>query len=284
MKKGVLYVGTGKRYVEEALVSYRSVRSIHPDLEAIIWTDIENVTLASTLFNNVKVIENPVFNFLDKIEPLLNTTFDKTLFMDTDTYLNESIEGLWELLDTYDIAFTFDNGRINDKLETVPNWFSEVSTGVLLYNNTEVNQELFSEWRKEYVSMKEREGIVFDQTSFRQVLWENKSKINFFLLPNEFNFYTFSNNITAKGYPVKIFHGRFHDFKKAASYLNSDNPTLYVNDLRFLEVDNLKSFNYIQTQSFLFRLFLIGWNYFYRILHKFNLSSNSTYKKKKGNA
>lgn len=281
MSQGLLYVATGKQYVVEAIESYKSILELHPDYKAVLYTDSSNEALAKAQFQNVEIIEQPVFNFLDKIEPMLNSPFEKTLFIDTDTYLNESIDQVWQILDDYDIAITFDNGRINDHVEGVPDWFCEFSTGVILYNKSPKILKMIEQWQKHYIEMHRSSGLTFDQPSFRKSLWEVKP--SFFLLPQEYNFSTYSNNITANNYPVKIFHCRYRNIEDAINYLNSKKPTLYINDFRFLELGTLKSFNYSQSRGFLFKVFMASFNFFYRITYRLGISKNMKFQKRKGN-
>ena len=281
MTQGLLYVATGNQYVSEAIQSYHSFKEKNKAISAVIYTDSENEQMATSHFDNVKIIKNPVFNFLDKIEPMKETPFDLTLFVDTDTFCNENIDSLWNALDHYEMAFAFDTGRINDPVKGVPDWFCEYSTGVILYKKTKMLNTFIERWKFLYLEMLNSDGFTFDQTSFRKTVWEIKP--NFFLLPQEYNFYTFSLNISAKNYPVKIFHGRYNNIKEAVSYLKSDVPTLYVNDLRFLNSKNLKSFNYHQTDIWIFRLFVNTFNFYHRLAYRFRFSKNALYQKKKGN-
>ncbi|MEP2023592.1 MAG: hypothetical protein ABJH98_02960 [Reichenbachiella sp.] len=281
VNKGLLYVATGKKYVREAIKSYASFKRFDNALPAVIYTDVVNKETAEEHFDHVEIIDSPAYCFLDKVAPLVNSPFEKTLFIDSDTYLNQNIDELWAILDDYDLAFTFDNGRINDPLENVPDWFCEYSTGIILYNKCEIVQTLFEKWEIEFSKMRKASGMTVDQPSFRKSLWEVKPK--FFTLPQEYNFSMYANNISANGYPIKIFHGRYDDFEKAIEHLSSGKPTLYVNEFRFLERGTIKSFNYYESENWFFQFFMSCTNYYHRLIHRLGFSKTAAASKRRGN-
>jgi hypothetical protein len=44
MTRGILYVATGKRYIEEAIQSIRSVRRHMPDISIAVYTDSDQLS------------------------------------------------------------------------------------------------------------------------------------------------------------------------------------------------------------------------------------------------
>lgn len=77
---GIIYVATGSTYICEAV---RSARDMMPEVPLAIWVDDEG-DLPRGLFDQTSIIAETTFSYIDKIGPLVETPFKKTLFLDTD--------------------------------------------------------------------------------------------------------------------------------------------------------------------------------------------------------
>src|SRR5690242_4601881 len=99
---GILYVAAGREYVQEAVRSAVSVKKIMPGVGTAIFVD-GGGQLPKGLFDIITTLENPTYSFFDKIEPLIETPFEKTLFLDTDTEVIEPVHELSSLLDRFDL-------------------------------------------------------------------------------------------------------------------------------------------------------------------------------------
>ncbi|MFC1830915.1 hypothetical protein ACFL0S_02710, partial [Thermodesulfobacteriota bacterium] len=103
--RGVVYIATGEKFVEEALISAQSVRKCMPEMAIVLFTDLaELVDNPPEPVNSVVLLSDVRKSCLDKMYPLLDTPFDRTLFLDTDTYVCDRIDELFEVLDHYDIG------------------------------------------------------------------------------------------------------------------------------------------------------------------------------------
>src|SRR5262245_8759959 len=80
---GVLYIATGSRYLAEAEHSVRSVKRMSPDVPVAI---ISDHLPSCDLFDVRQELPNPEYSFIDKIAALTRTPFERTLFLDTDTF------------------------------------------------------------------------------------------------------------------------------------------------------------------------------------------------------
>ena len=201
MDRGILYVATGEGFVEEARVSARTVRSQMGHLPVAIATDQET---AAAEFNEVILLNEPTYSFKDKILGLERTPFDKTVFLDTDTFVREPIGELFELLEEFDIAATHNqNGDMyTNKSLGVPESFPEYSSGVIGYNIGDAIGFLES-WLDLY-----SDDHLGDQPSFRRVLYEGDHRIA--TLPREYNYAPRYPAHIRKG--IKVFHGRLLEF------------------------------------------------------------------------
>jgi hypothetical protein len=203
---GVIYVATGENYIREAAQSAVSVREHMPEMPLAIWVD-DDALLPGGLFGRVTLLENPQHSFFDKIEPLIDSPFAKTLFLDTDTQLLAPVWELADLLARFDLAYCHAPYRCIYELEACPASFPEPNTGVILYNRKRAVRGVFREWARIY-----REHLALDpppmhdQPALRQAVYD--SSISCTVLPPEYNLRTIFPYFAGGNLPVKILHGR----------------------------------------------------------------------------
>ena len=143
------------------------------------------------------------------------TPFDETLFLDTDTYINSDLTGLFQLLNSYDLGIAHDPSYNTHLLSSVPESFPEYNTGVLLYDNNSEVDELMKAWNDYYDQMDDEHNSK-DQPAFRRALYH--SEVDYITLTREWNcFYNFPGYIAE---PPKILHGRIPSPKRAARIHN----------------------------------------------------------------
>src|SRR4051794_36940264 len=90
---GILYVATGQNYLDEAEHSARSVRRVSPELPLAIVSDC---VPSQELFDVHLQITRPEYSFIDKIGALALSPFEKTLFLDTDTFAMGPLANIFE--------------------------------------------------------------------------------------------------------------------------------------------------------------------------------------------
>ncbi|MCS4047520.1 hypothetical protein GGQ04_002668 [Salinibacter ruber] len=221
-EKGIIYVASGQAFIEEACSSAESVRRHMPDVPITLFThqrvsppEIDDVIVDERLEKGGNPKEG-------KIACLSRTPYDRTLFLDTDTYICEDISELFLLLDAFEVAAAHDPARLyyagESHPSTLPESFPELNTGVLLYKTDSPSvRALLRAWKERYGTMgggvPER-----DQLSFREVLFE--SDVRMTTLPSEYNC-RFNFPMYLDG-PAKVLHGR-HDslsYEEVAQILN----------------------------------------------------------------
>ena len=221
---GVLYATSGKKHNREAEESASSIRKLMPDVPLAIWTDRPE-WLTPGIFDHVYTLEHPFFSTVDKIEPLLGTPFQKTLFLDTDTLLIEPVYELIGLLDRYDLAYChaprrvccFRSGCGVDP--SIPEWFVQPNSGLILYNNTEPVKRLMSDWLERYwVGQKNVPKNCCDQSSLWRALYN--SSVSTTVLPPEYNYRTVCPSFAGQNYKVKLLHGRGRNLDRARRFVN----------------------------------------------------------------
>ena len=224
--KGVLYIATGDQYISEAEYSAKSVRNQMPDLEVAIATDHSNID--RDLFDHIVDLSNGYPDSgVSTITPELSP-FDRTLFLDTDTYVAKPVYELFEILDEHEIAVTQSPGRLS--VPDVPDPWSEYNTGVISYKSTEKAKEFFRTWARVHEELIESDGITRNQPSFAKSLYT--TGIDYFVLPREYNC-----RVPRLGYvadEAKIVHGRYSvELSEIASKINNrTGPRIYWPKIR----------------------------------------------------
>lgn len=234
LETGVLYVCTGKDYTYEALRSATSVREHMPLVAIAIYTDsILNIDDQKGCFDIVENIPKPNYSFSDKILPLLHSPFKKTLFLDSDTILMDSVYELFELLDKFEMLYCHAPWRItpgaNNQLSDVPKCFVEANTGVIAYNSTTNVKQFFKSWADIYSSQLRRQSPPsHDQPAFREALYTNS--LNAYVLPAEYNLRTPFPLFKGPGLKAKILHGRGPSLERAIQELSAMNDKFVIKD------------------------------------------------------
>ena len=281
-RSGFLYIATGKHFLEEAIVSAKSLKESCPNSPIAVCTDQHNVEKAKGFFEHVLIIEDPQYNFIDKIGPLVKTPFERTIFLDTDTYIVEDITQLFDLLDKYDFIAALAPGREQFRLQEIPPYFPELNTGVIGYKSSKVTNRALQNWLSIYTQQLQSDLIPpHDQPAFRMALFKSEARI--FVLPGEYNFRITNQNIVWGNSKVKLIHGRHNNFKKLSTLLNKNEKLVrfYYLDLRYL-TDNWLSFIELSQNKYLsVRIVRFFLKTFGRIEEKLRRKKMIT--KKKGN-
>lgn len=215
VSRGVVYIATGPRHLDEMLISAKSVRRHMPDVPIVLFTDQSSVPAG--VFTEIRVIENPRHSFIDKIAPLRDTPFERTLFLDTDTLVCAPVEDLFEILDRFELAVSRAPLR-HDRPFSTPNCFTEVNTGVMAYRKTSAVDALFADWLRVYErEVAETGRMDSDQPAFRDALF--RSPASFYVLPQEYNLRTVMPAAVGRC-TVRIIHGRAPDMEQLARWVN----------------------------------------------------------------
>ena len=185
MNRGVLYIVFGDEFIQEMKFSAESVKKYNPDLPITVFSD-RNVECE--FIDDVQIME--VRHMRPKIDYINQAPYEQTLFLDTDTIVNHKLDDLFGILEKYDIALAHDLARKRKKFfYTIPEYgkipysFSEVNTGVMVFNKNERVQKLFEAWRENFY--KYYNVVPWDQPSFRISLWQ--SDVSLYVLPVEYN-------------------------------------------------------------------------------------------------
>lgn len=174
---GVIYVATDDDLVREAVLSAKSVKQ-HNNVPITLVT---NSSARHEVFDNYAQLDNPQENWLDKIAGMMKSPYERTLYLDTDTYIAGNFTELYAWLDRYDFAAFPQVCHNTDDIHGIPDTLKEYCTGVLLYRDG--LDAFFDKW---YDNLdKNIEVYHGDIAAFRQTVWETDVQVA--SLPAEYN-------------------------------------------------------------------------------------------------
>lgn len=219
--RGIYFIASGRKYIEEARKAIKNVKRLMPQYPIALCSD--SVSCPSENVDYYIPLKNVNYNFLDKVKYYYSTPFEETLFLDTDTYLVDSIDSIFDILERFDIAAP--HAPIEeDEFVNITDAFPEMNSGVILYKKNEKTKKLFSIYEEHYRKsllecLKRGESIPPDQPSFRYALYY--SDVNLSFLPHEYNcMLDYPCFLSGK---VHILHGHYNEdyMRKKIDEINS---------------------------------------------------------------
>ena len=218
MSTGFLYVAVGDDYFHEAEKSARSLRIVSPQAQICLVT---NSNLKSEFFDIILPIEEVNFDgkrgYISKAYGMKVTPYQKTVFVDTDTFFAGSADELFKILDYFDLAIAHD--YMEDSLAIVNegplDGFRTYNTGVLVFNKSESFQVFLDSWINCY--LRQIDVYWSDQPALMEALLYTQLKT--YSLQTNYNF-RFNQFLTIPNGKVKILHGRHKSPLEIANILN----------------------------------------------------------------
>lgn len=218
---GYLYIATGDNFIIEAEQSAKSLKKVNKNAHI-------------TLITNER-IKNPIFDLI-KIYPIqdkfqdnkhhtpyyykakhlyFSSPYQKTFFLDTDTYFFKDCHHLFSLLKTFDLCAApapADAENILFGKELKP--FTRINTGIILHQKSKSNDRLFKHWTDCYPKHIKQE--IHDQAAFMEAFMATPCK--YYPLPSVYNARTpFYIQLLGE---VHLIHGRDHDWGKLEKRIN----------------------------------------------------------------
>lgn len=223
-ERGFLYAATGERWVREACASATQLRRVQPGVPIALFTNLPDL-IAPGIFDEVVTVPEQKWTGTEvKLWAAARTPFDRTVFLDTDTYPCGDLSDAFNVLDRYDFAAVPVPNRVHRRPDHVnpddiPDAFQTVNGGMFAWRQNEATKELIDLWWELYqadlaaLGGKSGRGGVRDQPSLRTALWRSRCQI--LLLPPEYNLRTPGHRVEpmiAIG-PVRLIHGRPGDIE-----------------------------------------------------------------------
>jgi hypothetical protein len=179
---GAVMVATGKKSLREAELSAKSLKKHNKNVPILIATD---VPYNGKIFDEVMEVSSTptqISHRILRISTLKQTPFDRTLYLDSDTFVCANITSLFQLLEHFDIAanvmhspYAHDN-KCDTFESSIPKSFPWVNAGVLVYKDSESIDNLFSRWLqmyKKYATPKYAQ----DQLFLREALYNSTARL-----------------------------------------------------------------------------------------------------------
>jgi len=143
-----------------------------------------------------------------------HSPYERTLFLDSDTYFVDNCRSLFRLLDYFGLCISKPGGYGNPftKEGREVYGYSEYNSGVILFRKDEPNEALFTAWQEAFGT-----GEFWgDQRALTYVLLE--SDVTPYVLPNNWN--AFFGEFQQFGGRVHLLHGRHRDLPYVAERVN----------------------------------------------------------------
>ncbi len=180
--RGVVIVATGSaKYIALAARAAASVRRVCPGLAVDFFTDAER-DLA--VFDRIHVLEDPWFR--SKIDGLLGSRFERTLYMDADMLALADFSDIFDVLERFDVALVQDWFRNSPLHHTfwrkeLPPAFPQFNGGLIAVRRNAATTAFLQDWKAAVKAT----DTGRDQISLRELLWESDLRIA--TLPEEYN-------------------------------------------------------------------------------------------------
>jgi len=236
MSNGAIYIITkDERYLNLLQGSAESLKRSMPDLPITVFSQFP---VSSPYFDRVIQVNTEGDGFYDKARLMLDSPYERTLFLDADIYIAEPVPELFALLDRFDCAATHEEYLNTDWFNDypradVPISFPEFNTGVLAFRRSNNMQRVLQEWSSLYNEFLEKNpsGAINDQPFFRVAAYHGDVRIA--TLGREYNC-----KFRGQGYlngPLKVLHGHvkfkmnFQHIERVLRIMNSSmRPRVYI--------------------------------------------------------
>ena len=180
--RGIIYITVGQGYTQQAMASAESVKAHSSGIKVYLFTDQPGIK--SPYVDGIAMVENP--HSRSKIDYLHQTPFDRTLYLDADTRIVADIDGLFDILDRFDLAVAHAHQRNHFATQqpwriSIPDAFPQMNGGVLLFKRSALTLKLLKDWQKAY----HENAFCKDQVTLRELIWLSDLRIA--ILPPEYN-------------------------------------------------------------------------------------------------
>lgn len=236
MSAGAIYVVTqDERYLNLLRTSAESVKHEMPDLPITVFSQFP---VQQPCLDKVVLVKPAGGGFYDKARLMLDSPYEKTIFLDADIYAVQPFPELFAVLDRFDCAATLEEYLNTDwsnnyPRRDIPASFPEFNTGVLAYKCSPAMDQTLHKWSDLYREYLEKNPAqpINDQPFFRAAAYYGEARVA--TLGREYNC-----KFRGQGYlngPVKLLHGHVKfkmnpDYmRKVAAVMNASlRPRVYI--------------------------------------------------------
>jgi hypothetical protein len=224
---GVMYSCFGEKYIAEAAQAARSsIR--HNDVPHLIFAagEVPDPPPGVTVVGFEPISSAP---FLDRIANMRRSPFERTLYLDTDTFVVDEMVGVFELLDHYDLALAQAPAYRGLDDPEVPAAFPEFNCGVVAWRSSERVAAFLRSWEETYRAWLTEDVLpgldggahpsrteIGDQPAFRRCAWQHGMRVA--TLAPEYNLRLGIQTTVVDR--VRLLHGHTRRFEKLAKQYN----------------------------------------------------------------
>ena len=222
---GIIYFvfGCVEKYWNLVHRSLLSVRQHLPGVPATLFTDQPGLAKG---FDSVLTIPfKPEDARLGKIESMLQSPYQRTLFLDADTIVVGDISELFVLLEHFDLGAVHSGARDGaGVMSNVPSTFPEYNSGVIVFRRCRAVEDMLNAWKLLYLQCRvsypkwanRKTGLHPDQPAFRAALYASRVRVA--TVPPEFNC---RGHVGYLDGPIRLIHrSRSFDLAEFAAQLN----------------------------------------------------------------
>jgi hypothetical protein len=225
---GIMYSAFGERYVAEAARAARSSLR-HNDVPHLIFAagELREPPPGATVVGFEPISSAP---FVDRIANMRRSPFERTLCLDTDTFVVDEMVGVFELLDHYDLALAQAPAYRGLEDPEVPAAFPEFNCGVVAWRSSERVAAFLRSWEETYRSWLVEDVLlgpdgeahptrtgIGDQPAFRRCAWQHGMRVA--TLPPEYNLRLGMQTTVVDR--VRLLHGHTSRYEALAKQYNS---------------------------------------------------------------
>jgi hypothetical protein len=222
--KGYLFVATGDQYLREAEFSANSLLQHSPNLPIALITDQKS--FQSDCFDQIIYIDFPNLEknkkmaYATKILGMINSPYEKTIFIDTDTFFCDHTNELFDVLDYFDLMICHDYQEHTFALVngTEMKGYHTYNTGVIAFKKSKIVGDFLESWLT--IFNEKIDSYWSDQPAFMEALLY--ANIKTYSLQTIYNF-RFNQYLPISNGKVKILHGRHPNMESIGTILNAHN-------------------------------------------------------------
>ena len=223
---GVVYVAFGPPFLAMAVTSVLSLRVTNPNIPVCLVTNVTDRPPTVPWWNPSRgdvwrFLERPTGdNRLIKTDIYRYSPFQKTLFLDCDTFVVGSLDRIPVFLTYFDLVFRFVNQpcRVNPTQRVLDeglqfHQISHFNSGVIGFRKNPITEAFFRTWGERFIRM----GIARDQPSLMEACFLSQARI--YPLREEWNQGDFWNRGPAYRRNIVIWHYKARSWDRRLEHL-----------------------------------------------------------------
>ncbi|NTW61570.1 hypothetical protein HGB24_02705 [Candidatus Saccharibacteria bacterium] len=182
MIRGYIYYSVGDDSIEEAKRSIESLRYFSHDIAVTVFTNRP----ASFRLYGVDTVSVPnEYSKITRIQSMLDTPYDETFYIDSDTLFIDNADDIFGYLDSGNMCLSLSNLTSTDNL-LIPENFPFYNAGIIGYRLDAETRAILSEWKFRMAQLLEANPKVKDEPPFREIVFSRGYGIT--LLPSQYNY------------------------------------------------------------------------------------------------